>query len=95
MRVACLILVVMIILLLGFLGFSRNETVTPLLPSLLKNDKLLHFGGFLFLSCTLYFIWDLGSIKWNLAITSCIMFITCIASEIIQSLLPVILNQYA
>lgn len=91
-RPAFVLLNILILLLLGILGFHpRGQLLIRL------NDKLLHFIGFFLATSMFYMIWDVdeparASYLWrnaSLILTSVTCFLVGgIGSEIVQSLLP-------
>jgi VanZ family protein len=87
MRVGPLIASFVVIGILAFLGFNRNSTITPYLPSAL-NDKGLHFVGFSSLTFVVYWIWKRSIIK-NSILTLTIMLLLSVISEVVQGMLPI------
>ena len=85
MRLGFLILCFIWILFLIYLGWTPN-TYLEWFP--LKNDIVLHFFGFLILTCLFYSTWELSSFRKNILFTFLCMSFTSIFSEILQDILP-------
>ncbi|KAI8925506.1 hypothetical protein BC831DRAFT_512464 [Entophlyctis helioformis] len=88
LRVGVVVCGVLVVAVLAVLGFSRNEDIVPLLPPILRNDKTLHFAGFLLLSLVVFFAWDLPSLRKTLALSVVLMVLASVMSEVLQGLLP-------
>lgn len=89
MRIVCLGFIVVVVVLLAFLGFSRNEDIEPYIPGFVGKDKLLHFLGFFTLTIGVYFVWNKKTWKESALWTLPVMTTLCILSECVQGLLPV------
>ncbi|KAI9476251.1 MAG: hypothetical protein EXX96DRAFT_610077 [Benjaminiella poitrasii] len=82
MRFKVLILLFVYFIIMGVLGFAPIHLQEQL------DDKLLHFFIFFNLGVMLYFLWNLASVKRNLALATAMLSIVAIGSEFIQGLLP-------
>jgi glycopeptide antibiotics resistance protein len=84
MRILFILLTISWMGLLALLGFLPNHFLSLYLP--IQNDKVLHFFGFLILTMLVYYCWELSTVYKNIMITSFILFIISVVSEIVQGL---------
>ena len=88
MKIFLIVSIILFIIVMAILGFSRNEDILPYIPSFLRNDKLLHGLAFGILGLLLYFFWNFNSILRKWSVTALIMAFASIFSEVFQGLLP-------
>ncbi|KAL0076890.1 hypothetical protein J3Q64DRAFT_1306779 [Phycomyces blakesleeanus] len=81
MRFKVLIVLFVLLILMGVLGFAPINLEGRI------NDKVLHFCSFFLLGACLYYLWNL-SYRRNVLFASIILFFAAVLSEFVQGLLP-------